>query len=156
MHRTYRRKHKKRQPQSKMADLVVVSFLLGNPGRLGYNSCDRVTKSSWFCRFLRFFLAVQFQMQAVLDFGPVLFARSSKYCLWVGSKFFSSSSCCCSHFSAGQTSEEIVKWMAEHAPVCGVNGNDITVLHEPNQFYTTLKVRSLNQNFCQIFIFYNF
>ena len=94
-----------------------------------------------------FFLAVQFQMQAVLDFGPVLFARSSKYCLWVGSKFFSSSSCCSSHFSAGQTSEEIVKWMAEHAPVFGVNGKDITVLHEPNQFYTTLKVRSLNRNF---------
>lgn len=84
-------------------------------------------------------------MQAVLlDFGPVLFARSYKYCLWVGSKFFSSSSCYSSRFSVGKTSDEILKWMTEHAPVFGVNGNDITVLHEPNQFYTTLKVRFLN------------
>ena len=95
-------------------------------------------------------------MQAVLDFGPVLFARTSKYCLWVGSKFFSSSSCYSSRFSAGQTTEEIVKWMAEHAPVFGVNGKDITVLHEPNQFYTTLKVQFLNYLKSYYFFFYNF
>lgn len=61
------------------------------------------------------FLAVPcFQvMQTVLNFGPVLFARSSKCCLWISSKLFSSSNGYSSH---GQTPREIVKWMGEHAP----------------------------------------
>ena len=83
-------------------------------------------------------------MQSVLDFGPVLFARSSKYCLWFSSKLFSSSSGYCSRPNVGQTSGEIAKWMGEHAPVLAVNGKDISVLHEPNQFFTTLKVRFFN------------
>ncbi|CAH3136976.1 unnamed protein product [Porites lobata] len=78
-------------------------------------------------------------MQSVLDFGPVLFARSSKCCLWFSSKLFSSSSGYHSRSNVGQTSGEIVKWMGEHAPVFGVNGEDISVLHEPNQFFTSLK-----------------
>jgi len=84
-------------------------------------------------------------MQSVLDFGPVLFARSSKCCLWFTSKLFSSSSGYHSRSNVGQTSGEIVKWMGEHAPVFGVNGEDISVLHEPNQFFTTLKVRSFSK-----------
>ena len=86
-----------------------------------------------------------FQMQSVFDFGPVLFARSSKCCLWFSSKLFSSSSGYHSRSNVGQTSGEIVKWMGEHAPVFGVNGEDISVLHEPNQFFTTLKVRSFSE-----------
>ena len=79
-------------------------------------------------------------MQTVLDFGPLLFSRSSKYCLWMSSKFFSSST----GSTASQTPREVAKWMGEHAPVFAVNGKDISVLHEPNQFFDTLKVRSLN------------
>ena len=79
-------------------------------------------------------------MQTVLDFGPVLFARSSKCCLWISSKFFTSSGCYYSGSSAGQTPRETVQWMGEHAPVFPVNGKDISVLHEPNQFFSTLKV----------------
>ena len=84
-------------------------------------------------------------MQSVLDFGPVLFARSSKCCLWFSSKLFSSSSGYHNRSNVGQTSREIVKWMGEHAPVFGVNGEDISVLHEPNQFFATLKVRSFSK-----------
>lgn len=94
--------------------------------------------------FGSFHVFKHFQMQTVLDFGPVLFARFSKYCLWISSKHFSSPSGYSSRFSGGQTSGEIVKWMGEHAPVFAVNGRDISVLHEPNQFFTALKVRSLN------------
>lgn len=88
------------------------------------------------------FLAVPcFQvMQTVLNFGPVLFARSSKCCLWISSKLFSSSNGYSSRASTGQTPREIVKWMGEHAPVFAVNGDDISVLHEPSQFFNTLKV----------------
>lgn len=83
-------------------------------------------------------------MQTVLDFGPVLFSRSSKYCLWISSKLYSSSSGISNRSVATQTPREVAKWMGEHAPVFSVNGNDISVLHEPNQFFDTLKVRSLN------------
>ena len=38
-----------------------------------------------------------------------------------------------------------MKWMGEHAPVFGVNGEDVSVLHEPNQFFTSLKVRSFSK-----------
>ena len=83
-------------------------------------------------------------MQTVLDFGPVLFSRSSKYYLWLSSKLFSSSSGFSNRSTASQTPREVAKWMGEHAPVFAVNGDDISVLHEPNQFFNTLKVRSLN------------
>ena len=83
-------------------------------------------------------------MQTVLDFGPVLFSRSSKYCLWLSSKLFSSSNGFSNRYTSSQTPREVAKWMGEHAPVFAVNGKDISVLHEPNQFFNTLKVRSLN------------
>lgn len=83
-------------------------------------------------------------MQTVLDFGPVLFSRSSKHYLWISSKFFSSSTGFSNRSTSSQTPREVAKWMGEHAPVFGVNGNDISVLHEPNQFFNTLKVRYLN------------
>lgn len=83
-------------------------------------------------------------MQTLLDFGPVLFSRSSKFCLWFSSKLQSSSSGISNRSVFTQTPREVVKWMGEHAPVFPVNGNDISVLHEPNQFFDTLKVRSLN------------
>ena len=83
-------------------------------------------------------------MQTVLDFGPVLFSRSSKCCLWISSKLFSSSSGFSNRSTGSQTPREVAKWMGEHAPVFAVNGKDISVLHEPSQFFNTLKVRSLN------------
>ena len=93
-----------------------------------------VTKPAW-PQACRCFVT----MQTVLDFGPLLFSRSSKYCLWISSKLFSSST----GSTASQTPREVAKWMGEHAPVFAVNGKDISVLHEPNQFFDTLKVRSL-------------
>lgn len=79
-------------------------------------------------------------MQSLLDFGPVLFARSSKFCVWISAKLFSSSNCYYGGTSPRQTPRETVQWMAEHAPVFPVNGKDITVLNEPEQFFATLKV----------------
>ena len=83
-------------------------------------------------------------MQTVLDFGPVLFSRSSKYCLWLSSKLFSSSSGFSNVSTVSQTPREAAKWMGKHAPVFAVNGNDISVLHDPTQFFNVLKVRSLS------------
>ena len=83
-------------------------------------------------------------MRTVLDFGPVLFSRSSKYCLWLNSKLFSSSSGFSNRSTVSQTPREVAKWMGKHAPVFAVNGYDISVLHDPTQFFNTLKVRSLN------------
>ena len=126
-----------------MADLVV-ERLLSNLGRPGY--IHRLPRQAVGYIILGDFAGRWwFQMQSVLDFRPVLFARSSKCCLWFSSKLFSSSSCYHSPSNVGQTSGEIVKWMGEHAPVFGVNGEDISVLHEPNQFFTSLKVRSFSK-----------
>ena len=131
-----------------MADLVVVSFLLGNPGRPGYKQLTWLQSQRGFGSSLFVFQG----MQAVLDFGPVLFSRSSKYCLWISSKLFSSSNCRYNHTGVGKTPKEIARWMGDHAPVFAVNGNDIAVLHEPNQFFTTLKVRCLNNVISRLLI----
>lgn len=121
-----------------MADLVVVSFCLATREGLVTNNRHGYKASV--------VLAVHFfrGMQTVLNFGPVLFSRSSKYCLWISSKLFSSSNCWYNHTGVGKTPKEIVRWMGDHAPVFAVNGNDVAVLHEPNQFFNTLKVRCLN------------
>lgn len=83
-------------------------------------------------------------MQFAVNFGPVLLNRCSKYCSWIGPKLHSSSSCYSSLSGAGQTVEGVVKWMGQHAPVFAVKGNEITVLHEPEQFFNSLKVQSLH------------
>lgn len=83
-------------------------------------------------------------MQFFANFRAVLLNTCSKYCSWIGPKLHSSSSCYSSLSGAGQTVERVVKWMGQHAPVFAVKGNEITVLHEPEQFFNSLKVRSLD------------
>ena len=125
---------------SKMADLVVV-FFAWQPRKAWLRVTTRL-QSRRFCR--RDIWPYLLVMQTVLDFGPVLFSRSSKYCLWLSSKLFSSSSGFSNCSTVSQTPREVAKWMGKHAPVFAVNGNDISVLREPTQFFNTLKVRSLN------------
>jgi len=78
-------------------------------------------------------------MQFSANFRAVLLNTCSKYCSWIGPKLHSSSSCYSSLSGAGQTVERVVKWMGQHAPVFAVKGNEITVLHEPEQFFKSLK-----------------
>ena len=41
------------------------------------------------------------------------------------------------------TPEEVVRWMGKHAPVFAHYGDQVSVLHEPAEFYETLKVIAL-------------
>ena len=120
-----------------MADLVVV-FRAWQPGKAWLRITTRLQSrrlpACW----------PYSVMQSVFDFGPVLFPRSSKYCLWLSSKFTSSSSGFSNRSTVSQKPREVAKWMGKHAPVFAVNGYDISVLHDPTQFFNTLKVRSLN------------
>ncbi|XP_068761233.1 CDP-diacylglycerol--glycerol-3-phosphate 3-phosphatidyltransferase, mitochondrial-like [Montipora capricornis] len=78
-------------------------------------------------------------MQTALNFGVVLLNISTKYCRWIGPKVHPSSISYSRWSGTGQSVEEVVKWMGKHAPVFAVNGGNITVLHEPDQFYASLK-----------------
>lgn len=142
LRRTYKLNPHNRQINVKDGRPCCRLFRLATQEGLVTN-CDLVTKPAWFWQLTCFQV-----MQTVLDFGPVLFSRSSKYCLWISSRFLSSSNSYSNGSGAGQTPREIAKWMGEHAPVFAVNGKNISVLHEPNQFFSTLKVRCLH---CAIF-----
>ena len=78
-------------------------------------------------------------MQEKWTFGVVLGSRFFKSCV----RSFSNDATFDACSESLRSAQDIVRCVRKHAPVFALNGDNITVLHEPKQFYAALKVNKI-------------
>ena len=80
------------------------------------------------------------EMHTLLGFSPVLLTRFSRNSVCNSRNYLLLVRNYNEQSNSAKSPREVARWMGEHAPVFPHQSDQVSVLHEPTEFYETLKV----------------